>query len=450
MKMIRRNFLKLSAMGLVLPTIVPSSVFGSNAPNDKINIGAIGTGRISRDHDMPSVLKYDNIRITAVCDLDSKRMGEAKTYVENYYAQKGIKHEVKMYADYKELIADKSIDAVLISTPDHWHALPVIEAARAGKDIYVQKPFSFTLDEGRIMSNIVNSTGVILQIGTQQRAMPQFHRACELVRNGKIGELKSVKIGLPIDPAGEDEPEMPIPSNLNYEKWLGPTPYVYYTEKRVHPQLDYSRPGWLRCDSYCLGMITGWGVHHVDAAHWGMDTEYTGPIEVSGKAEYPTKGLWSVHGKYHVYLKYANGIAAEICDEFPNGVRFEGTEGWIFVTRGNYSATGSDPNAKTDQTSPLQASDPKILKAVIGANDIQLQKIADHHGNWLDCVRSRQKPITPAEIGHRATSTCIISHIAMKLGRKLDWDPVLECFKNDDVANAMLSRYDRYPYVIKN
>ena len=280
--------------------------------------------------------------------------------------------------------------------------------------------------------------------------MPQFHRACELVRNGKIGELKSVKIGLPIDPAGEDEPEMPIPPNLNYEKWLGPTPYVYYTEKRVHPQLDYSRPGWLRCDSYCLGMITGWGVHHVDAAHWGMDTEYTGPIEVSGKAEYPTKGLWSVHGKYHVYLKYANGIAAEICDEFPNGVRFEGTEGWIFVTRGNYSATGSDPNAKTDQTSPLQASDPKILKAVIGANDIQLQKIADHHGNWLDCVRSRQKPITPAEIGHRATSTCIISHIAMKLGRKLDWDPVLERFKNDDVANAMLSRYDRYPYVIKN
>jgi hypothetical protein len=446
----RRQFIKLTAAGsaaLAIPTILPASVFGKNAPSNRIHVGAIGTGRISQGHDMPEVLNYDGARIIAVCDLDSKRVTDAKQFVEGFYSKKGITQNVQTYGLYEELLANKDIDAVIVSTPDHWHARPVIDAAFAGKDIYVQKPFSMTLEEGRQMSNVINRTGRILQIGTQQRSMEQFRLACEFVRNGRIGELKSIKVGLPIDPAGDVEPDMPVPANLNYERWLGSTPYVPYTEKRVHPQNDYSRPGWLRIDSYCLGMITGWGVHHMDIAHWGMNTEHTGPLEIAGKAIYPARGLWNVHGKYAVELKYANGVLVTICDEFPNGVRFEGTEGWIFVTRGNYSATSSDPNASVSKDKPLQASNPKLLSPLTNT-ETPLYKTTDHHSNWLDCVRSRQTPSTPAEVGHRSTSACIISHIAMKLGRKLEWDPQMEHFKNDDEANAMLCRPQRAPYLI--
>ncbi len=449
--MIRRNFIKkglAAGIGAIaMPTIVPSSVFGKNAPSNRILVGAIGTGRISRGHDIPGVMNYGQARIIAVCDVDSRRLNDTKTLVESTYAASGIKQDAAMYSDYREMLLNKDIDAVLISTPDHWHALPVIDAANAGKHIYVQKPFSYTLDEGRKMCDAVNKSGIVLQIGTQQRSMEQFRFACELVRNGRIGKLNRIVIGLPIDPSGEVEPEMPVPPNLNYDMWLGSTPYVYYTEKRVHPQADFDRPGWLRCEPYCLGMITGWGVHHIDIAHWAMDTENTGPVEVFGTAEFPISGLWTVHGKYRVVNKYANGVMVEISDEFPNGLRFEGSDGWIFVTRGNYAATASDPLADQSQQ-PLQASDPKILTSVIGPDEIHLYKSADHHANWLDSIIHKNPNITPAETGHRATSACIVSHIAMKLKRKLVWDPQSEKFIADNEANAMLSRPQRAPYQV--
>jgi predicted dehydrogenase len=447
--MIRRNFIKKGLMAgtgiIAMPAIVPSTVFGKNAPSNRILVGAIGTGRISRGHDMPGVMSYDQARIIAVCDVDTKRLNEAKQLVESTYAASGIKQSPIIYGDYHDLLQNKDIDAVLISTPDHWHAGPVIDAARSGKDIYVQKPFSYTLAEGRLMSDTIKTTGRILQIGTQQRSMEQFRYACELVRNGRIGKLQTIKVGLPIDPSGAEEPEMPVPSNLNYDMWLGSTPYVYYTENRVHPQMDYGRPGWLRCEPYCLGMITGWGVHHMDIAHWAMDTEYSGPIEISGTAMYPSRGLWTVHGKYRVEAKYANGVTVEICDEFTNGLRFEGNDGWIFVTRGNYAATASDPSFPQGDK-PLQASNPEILKSSIGQHEINLYRSNDHHANWLDSIRQKKINICPAEIGHRSTSACIVSHIAMKLNRKLKWDPETEKFDGDDEANAMLSRPQRAPY----
>jgi predicted dehydrogenase len=257
---------------------------------------------------------------------------------------------------------------VVISTPDHWHAIPAIHAAAAGKDIYMQKPTSLTIAEGRLLSDHLRKTDRIFQIGSQQRSLnpwPQFKRACELVRNGRIGKLTTVYVGLPGDPSGNDEPEMPVPKNLNYDRWLGSTPEVYYTEKRVHPQADYSRPGWLRCEQFGAGMITGWGSHHVDIAHWGMDTEYTGPIEVSGWAEFPTSGLWNVHGKFQTEALYANGVRMIVSNELPNGVKFEGSDGWIFVTRGS-GVTASDPSAAAGNTKVLNASDPKILSSVIG------------------------------------------------------------------------------------
>ena len=388
----------------------------------------------------------------AVCDVDSKRLAEGKKYVNDYYAAKTGKpyDGVTMYDDHRALLQNKDIDAVLISTPDHSHAYLGIHAVEAGKDVYLQKPASLTITEGRALSNAVHRTGRILQIGSQQRSSTQFRYAAELVRNGRIGDLKTVYVGLPGDPGGDEEPEMPIPKNLNYDAWLGSTPNVYYTEKRVHPQNDYSRPGWLRMEQFGAGMITGWGAHHVDIAHWGMDTEYTGPIEISGRADFPKSGLWNVHGLFQTEGVYANGVKMVVSNELPNGVKFEGTEGWIFVTRGDYRASASDPiPTGKNKVLPLTASNNKIITSVIGENEINLYKSTDQHGNWLESIVSRKQPISPVEIGHRSCSTCLLHHVAMKLKRKIYWDPMNERFINDDEANAMLNRPHRFPYEVK-
>ncbi len=453
----RRAFMTTAGKGIVasavvggFPSIVPASVLGANAPGNRINIGAIGTGRISRGHDLPGLWRYDTARIMAACDLDSRRVEDARTLVNGHYTKTTGKeyNGVTTYSDYRELLANKDVDAVVISTPDHWHAIIAIHAVQAGKDVYLQKPASLTITEGRALSDAVHHSGRIFQIGSQQRSSPQFRYAAELVRNGRIGQLKTVYIGLPGDPEGDDEPVMPVPANLNYDMWLGSTPVVPYTEKRVHPQNDYGRPGWLRCEQFGAGMITGWGAHHIDSAHWGMDTEYTGPIEVWGSAEFPKKGLWDVHGPFRTEAMYANGVHMIISGEFPNGIKFEGTNGWIFVSRGNESVTDSDPVAKLQDSRALAASDPRIIKSVIGPDEIHLYESKEHHGNWLDCIRSRQQTIAPVEVAHRACSACLIHHMAMKLKRKLIWDPAKERFTNDPEANAMLSRPQRAPYTI--
>lgn len=455
----RRDFIKTASKGIItsafvaqgFPSIVPASVFGQDAPSKRINVGAIGTGRISRGHDMPAVLKYDRARIMAVCDLDSKRVEDAKRLVNDYYGKKiGKTYDgVTGYSDYRELLQNKEVDAVLVSTPDHWHALIAIDAVEASKDVYLQKPASLTISEGRALSNAVQRTGRILQLGSQQRSSPQFRYAAELVRNGRIGRLKTVYVGLPVDPSGDPEPEMPMPRNLNYQMWLGSTPYVYYTEKRVHPQNDYGRPGWLRCEQFGAGMITGWGAHHIDSAHWAMATEYTGPVEISGWGEFPTKGLWDVHGKFKTEALYADGVRMIISDDFPNGIKFEGPEGWVFVSRGDETVTATDPVAKLKDNKALSASDPRIITSIIGPNEIHLYESKEHHANWLDCVRSRQQPIAPVEVGHRSCTACLLHHVAMKLKRKVYWDPMRERFKNDDEANGMLSRPQRWPYGIR-
>ena len=450
----RRDFLKNSstvmAGTIILPTIVPSTVFGENAPSNKINIAQIGFGRIARGHDLAETLLFDEARIIAVADLDSNRVAKGKQFIEDYYNKKtGSKEavDVKTYGDYREMLLNKDIDAVMISTPDHWHSQPAIEAALAGKDVYLQKPTSLTIAEGRMLVDVVKRKGTILQVGTQQRAMPQFRIAAELVRNGRIGKLHTVKIGLPGDPAGPEAPEMPVPKNLNYDMWLGSTPEVYYTEMRVHPQNSMSdRPGWLRCEQFGAGMITGWGQHHFDSAAWGMDTEYTGPILVNSMAQFPKSGLWNVHGEFIAVAEYKNGITMITSGGYPNGIRYEGSEGWIFVTRGDYTASASDPIAIGKSSKALDASDPKILTSIIKENEIHLYKIDNQHGNWLDCIKTRKAPISPVEIGHRACSICLITHISMKLGRKLEWNPEMEMFVKDEEANKMLSRSQRFPY----
>lgn len=450
----RRAFIKNSAAAaagsLIVPTIIPASVIGKNPPSDKINIGQIGFGRIAMTHDLQDTLPFDMARVVAVADFDSKRLASGKKFIEGFYAKLTGKSDyvnVRTYGDYHEIIADKGIDAVIISTPDHWHAQPAIEAALAGKAIYLQKPTSLTIAEGRLLSDVVRKKGVILQVGTQQRSSPQFRIAAELVRNGRIGKLVTIKIGLPGDPSGPEVPRQPVPPNLNYDAWLGSTPDVYYTEMRVHPQNSLTdRPGWLRCEQFGAGMITGWGQHHFDSAAWGMDTELTGPVSVEAVAQFPKSGLWDVHGDFMSKAVYKNGVTMLSSGGYPNGIRYEGTEGWIFVTRGEYRASPSDPIPAGQTTKALDASDPAILTSVIGPNEIHLYESSDQHGNWLECIKSGKEPISPVEIGHRACTVCLITHIAMKQGRRLEWDPDTEKFINDPEANSMLSRPQRAPY----
>ncbi|MBO9622672.1 MAG: Gfo/Idh/MocA family oxidoreductase [Sphingomonas sp.] len=450
MELSRRKLIQIGA-AVAAPVIVPSSVFGQNAPSNRIAVGAIGAGRISRSHDMKEIHRHDDAQIVAVCDVDTKRLGAGMQLVDSRYAAKSGKDYsgTRGYTDFHELLADKGIDAVLISTPDHQHAPMAIHAVRAGKHVYLQKPASLTIAEGRKMADAVERSGKVLQIGSQQRGSepwPQFRRAVELVRNGRIGRIKHVEVGLPGDPSGPEAPVMPIPRNLDYDAWLGTTPEVYYTETRVHPQDSFeNRPGWLRMEQFGAGMITGWGSHHVDVAHWGMDMEHSGPVEVWGKAEFPASGLWDVHGPFETHARYANGMTMTISGALPNGIKFIGDKGWVFVTRSG-PVTSSDPAGP--QIDPLQASDPKILTSVIGPSEVQIPKTPEQHRNWLDAIRTGVPVSAPAEIGHRACSTCLVHHIAMKTGRRLKWDPEAERFLGDDAANAMLSRPQRARYAV--
>lgn len=451
----RREFIKgvaATSAGIFIATSDNAMAVRKFGANDKINVAQIGFGRIAH-YDLGETMKNNECRVIAVADVDINRAKDGKKFIEKNYARKTGKNnyvDVKVYQDYREMLQDKNIDAVIISTPDHWHAQPAMEAAIAGKDVYLQKPASLTIEEGRAMSDCVRKNQRILQIGSQQRASnpwPQFKRVCELVRNGRIGELKHVEVGLGKDPGCGDESKMPVPKNLDFDMWLGSTPVVDYTEKGVHPQKGYGRPGWLRIENYGAGMITGWGAHHIDTAHWGMGMEYSGPIEVEGeKAVFPESGLWNVHGDFITHAKYANGVTMEVSNRFKNGVKFIGSEGWLFVSRGNAKVTASDPSTGSKNKSAWDASDPKILFSKIKDNEIKLYHSPEMHKNWLDCIRNRKAPVAPVEVGHRSCSACLLNSIAMKVPGKLRWDPKKEKFIGNDKANAMLSRPQRGEY----
>jgi len=391
----------------------------------------MGTG------DLKEALGFKQVQVVAVCDLDSRRIALAQKTVESAYAKRSPGGEYKGcagYGDFRELVARSDIDAVQIATPDHWHALPALAAARSGKDIFLQKPLTLTIAEGRVLSDTVRRYGRVFQVGSQQRSETKFHHACELVRNGRIGKIHTIRIGFGTDPGCEVKPEMPVPENLSYEMWLGPAPWAPYTEDRVHPQNSIDgRPGWLRISDYGAGMITGWGSHHLDIAHWGMGTEYTGPVEIEGKAEFPRDGLWDVHGDFEIHYTYANGAKMIVADEkkVKGGVRFEGDKGWVWVTRG---AIDAEPKS--------------LLQETVGPSEVKLYVSNNHKGNFYDCVKSRAETIAPVEVGHRSCSACLLGDIAMRTGRKLRWDPDKERFLGDDAANRMLSKPMRSPWML--
>lgn len=420
-RMRRRDFLKAgAAAALALPTIIPARVLGAEAPSKTLALASIGVGRMGQG-DMREALHAGadrGARVVAVCDLDMVRAWNAAQEVERHYKIPG---QVRACRDYREILARDDIDGVIIAVPDHQHVLVAAAAARAGKDIYLEKPMANSIAEGRALVEAVRKHKVILQTGSQQRSSQYFRITCELVRNGRIGKLKSVEAVLPGDGGRAAAGEMTVPDNLDYPAWLGPAPDAPYTENRVHPQQGYDRPGWLQIEPYTRGMITNWGAHVFDIAQWGLGTDTdSGPVEVEAKAEFPDRGLFNVHTGFKGKAVYADGVVLT-SRTGKAGTKFIGESGWIRVERGKF-----------------EAHDRNIFREKLGDNELHLYRSKSHMGDFLEAMRTRKDPICPVEVGHRSASVCILHHIAMKLGRKLRWDPKAERFIGDDEANKML------------
>ena len=432
----RRDFIKAAAVSVAAPAIIPSSVFSRPAPSDAILLGCIGVGRQGQGDMQEAIYRglEAGARVVAVCDVDSHRMDDAQWLAEKIYATELAKNGYKgcaAYRDFRELLARQDIDGVLIVTPDHWHAAHAVAAADAGRDIYLEKPMTYTIGEGRKLVAAVRRNNRILQVGSQQRSSVYFRTACELVRNGRLGKLQTIIVTLPSDVGTGDARPTPVPKNLDYNFWLGPAPDAPFSEDRVHPQRNYERPGWLQIEPYCRGMITGWGSHMDDIAQWGNGSDDTGPVEIEATAEFPDRGLFNVHTTFHSDALYANGVRLVMKTGEPAGVRFEGERGWIFVERGR-----------------IESSDPAILSQKAGDNETKLYVSNNHMKNFLECMRSRKEPAAPVEVGHRSNSICVMAHIAMKLGRKLSWDPAAERFVGDDEANRWLDYPHRAPWTV--
>jgi myo-inositol 2-dehydrogenase / D-chiro-inositol 1-dehydrogenase len=417
------------------PTLVPSRVLGRPAPSDTLALGCIGVGRQGQGDMQEAIYRglETGARVVAVCDVDSHRVEDAQWLVDKIYAEEagGKPSGCAAYRDFRELLARKDIDGVLIVTPDHWHAFVALAAAEARKDIYLEKPLTYSIAEGRKLVAAVRRNKIVLQTGSQQRSQEYFRLACELVRNQAIGTLFSMRVTLPPDQGAGDPRPQPVPRNLDYDFWLGPAALAPFCEDRTHPQRSYERPGWLQIEAYCRGMITGWGSHMNDIAQWGNGTDLSGPVEVEATGEFPDRGLFDVHQAFKAECVYANGVRLFQETGEPAGVRFEGDRGWIFASR-----------------EELRASDPALLKVQVSAGGVRLYRSTNHMKDFLEAMRTRKDPAAPVEVGHRSNSVCVITHIAMKLRRRLKWDPAAEQFVGDEEANRWLDYPHRAPWTV--
>ncbi len=450
----RRDFFKHSLAGsaaIMAPTFIPRTyLFGDALPPSRVvNVAQIGCGRMGME-DLRGTMAHDLCRMVAVCDLDEKRLAAARTEMEQFYTAKGERNvSVIATRDYRELLARPDIDAVLVTPPDHWHAIIAVEALLAGKDVHVQKPITYDIAESIALRTAVRAKGRILQVGSQQRSSTPwntFRIASEAVRNGRIGKLQTVRIGIGQDqPLGRPAQVQSIPSTFDYETWLGPAPEQAYMEERVHPQSGYGRPGWITTEDFGLGMITNWGAHHMDIAQWAMGMELGGPKTVEGHATFMRNDAWTVHHTYHVEMQYPNGVQLILDQSYPNGIRFEGSDGWVFCARGSAQVTSSDPSAKAsaDGKASLDASRYALLTEPYGARDVRWMPSENHYRNWLEAIASRKDPIAPVEQAVKSLQACATGWIAMKLDRKLTWDAARETFVGDAEANKLRARAPR-------
>ena len=447
----RRSFLRTSAVGsaaLVLPTYIPRTwLFGGGTPPSRvITVAQIGCGRMGLE-DLRGTMAHDLCRIVAVCDLDANRRAAAQAEVTQFYRTKGERAvEVTAYADFRQLLARSDIDAVIVSAPDHWHALIATQAVLAGKDVYVQKPVTYDIAESIALRSAVRARQRIVQTGSQQRSSnpwQTFRIASEAVRNGRVGALHTIRIGVGRDePKGRAPAPQPVPATFDFDRWLGPAPEQPFMEDRVHPQRGYGRPGWITTEDFGLGMITNWGAHHIDIAQWAMGMELSGPTRVAGRADFMRNDVFTVHRGYHVEMQYANGVTVILDDSHPNGLRFEGSDGWIFCARGAAQVTASDPAAaRADKA--LDASDMRLLTAPYADGAVRWMASTDHYRNWLEAVQARRDPIAPIDQAARSLQACAVAWISMKLARPMTWDPAREEFVNDAEANALRRRAPR-------
>ncbi len=417
----RRSFIK-GAAAAAAPLFVPSSVFGGpgkTAPSDRLAIGSIGIGGMGGGH-LSRYLGRRDTQVLAVCDVDGVKRGEAQNRANTKYAdlrKKGSYQGCAAYNDFRELLARDDIDAVVIATPDHWHAIIAIEAAKAGKDIYCEKPLSLTIREGRAMVDAVRRYGRVLQTGSQQRSGygGKFRFACEMVCSGRIGKLKTAHVSVGGPSKDCYLPAEPTPEGLDWDMWIGPAPWRPY-HHLIHPFK------WRSWRDYSGGGMTDWGAHHFDIVQWALDMDTSGPVEI-----YPPDG------KEHKRLTYVYANGVEVYHGGytgkGSGITFTGTKGWIEVSR--------------DHLATYPAS---IMKEPTRPDEVHLYNSQDHAGNWLECIRTRRRPICDVEIGCRSVTVCLLGDLAYWLKRPLKWDPAKEQFVGDELANRWLDRPKRAPW----
>lgn len=427
-KSTRRRFIANSAALLAAPTIVPASVFGANAPSNRITCGVIGAGTRGLLH-TNTLIRMDGAQLVAVCDTFQSKADKAKAIADKWYANKE-KASVTAYQDFRDVIARPDIDAVFVAAPENWHGVIGSMAAQAGKDVYGEKSLTHTISEGRDLINVVRREETVFQSGTQQRSDPKFRKACELAINGYLGEIRKVHVGVPGGAGKAKEgiwPAVPVPQDLNYDLWLGPAQTAPYLE-------DMCTFNWYFMSAYCAGWIVSWGVHHLDIALWGMPEFQTGRIEVGGSAEFFDASA-DVSYAWDVNFTTPSGLQMHFVDSAKShgqGVRFIGDKGWVHVNRGK-----------------ITASDPALLSLDFKDSDQRLQESIHHHDDFLQSVKSRKDPVAPIEACHRATTLGLIADTATRLNRKLTWDWDREQFIDDAVANSMLSRLLRSPWKVR-
>ncbi len=432
----RRQMLKRIA-GAVFPQfvkprqtvmIVPASVFGASAPSNRITVAMVGMGRQARYANLPPFLVSEHTIVTAVCDVDAWRLKQAKAEVDKHYGNT----DCRAYRDWREVVARNDVDAIMNSTPDHWHVPISLAAVRAGKHVSCEKPLTLSIAEGRVLADAVKKRGVVFRTDSECRSNAYMHRAAELVVNGYIGRLKRAEVIVPTgDEAGGDATPAPVPEELDYDMWLGPAPMKPYALDRVHPRESFERPGWMRCRDTCEGMITNWGTHLLDVLQLAHGSERTGPVEVEGSGEYPApgSGLWNVLLHFKARFRYADGVSVDYGTGDATYVRFEGEEGWVQSTW--FSGK--------DFQEGLTASSDTLLHTKPRDGDIRLPQRADKE-DFIYGIRTGKPVMADAEIGHRTCSMGQIAHIAVQVGRKLAWNPDTERFADDAQANALLER----------
>jgi predicted dehydrogenase len=422
----RRQFIKravgTAAASMTFPYLVPASALGGvgdTAPSERITLGFIGTGKQSK-HLMRSFLNSPGTQVLAACDVDKLKLERGKKIVEDHYASKsGSAYKgCDTTGDFRDLLARDDVDAVVISTPDHWHAITVIRSAQAGKDIYCEKPLSQTIEQARAMVNAVRRYGRVFQTGSMQRSDWHFRLGCELVLNGYIGELQHVTVGVGGPPGDKPLPAQPVPDYLDWDMWLGPALWRPYNEE-LSPHLSWDGfPNWRNHSAFGGGGMTDWGAHHFDIAQWGMGMDESGPVEIIPPDGGDTKVLT---------YKYATGVT--MTRDRANGVLFTGTKGKVETNRGHL------------RTEPENLKDKQL-----GPNQKHLYESRNHYVDWLNAIRKRSKPICDIETGCRSVTVCLLGNIAYKLGRPLKWDPRKEIFLDDAEANRLLSRPMRSPW----